>query len=178
MTPSETAFTRTPREAYSIASERVTATRPPLVSAASADGRVLSAWSTRLVEMFTTCPPPWSTICRDRQLGDVEEPGEVHGRDRGVVIERVLRERFADVDTGVVDQRVDPPEPIASLLDGASCGFRICDVASDRDVIGLVGSADGNERATPTTAYPALRYPATSPAPMPWEAPVMIATGG
>src|SRR3954470_10774676 len=33
------------------------------------------------------------------------------------------------------------------------------------------------DRATPTTAYPARRYPATRPAPIPCEAPVMIATG-
>jgi hypothetical protein len=33
MTPGATAFTRTPREAYSIASERVTAASPPLVRA-------------------------------------------------------------------------------------------------------------------------------------------------
>jgi hypothetical protein len=32
------------------------------------------------------------------------------------------------------------------------------------------------ERAVPTTAYPASRNPATSPAPMPCDAPVMIAT--
>ena len=51
----------------------------------------------------------------DRPLGDVEEPGQVDGRDRGVVLDRVLRERLADVDAGVVDQRVDPPEPIERL---------------------------------------------------------------
>ena len=63
MTPRDTALTRTPRDAYSIASDRVTAASPPLVRAASADGLVLSAWSTRLVEMLTTWPPPWVTIC-------------------------------------------------------------------------------------------------------------------
>ena len=31
-------------------------------------------------------------------------------------------------------------------------------------------------RAVATTAQPRPRYPATSPAPMPWEAPVMTAT--
>ena len=62
MTPSETALTRTPREAYSIASERLAATSPPLVRAGSADGLVLSALSTRLVETFTTCPLPLATI--------------------------------------------------------------------------------------------------------------------
>jgi hypothetical protein len=39
ITPRATALTRTPRDAYSIASERVTAASPPFVSEASADGR-------------------------------------------------------------------------------------------------------------------------------------------
>ena len=64
ITPRETALTRTPRAAYSIASERVTAARPPLVRDVSAEGDALLAWSTRLVVMLTTWPPPWATICR------------------------------------------------------------------------------------------------------------------
>jgi hypothetical protein len=73
---------------------------------------------------------------RDRELGHVEEPVEVHRRDRGVVVaERVVRERFADVDAGVVDERVDPPEPSDGLLDRTLCGFGVCDVAGDRDVV-------------------------------------------
>ena len=38
MTPGETAFTRMPRLAYSIASDLVAAFRPPLVSDASTEG--------------------------------------------------------------------------------------------------------------------------------------------
>ena len=38
MTPGDTAFTRMPREAYSMASDLVAAARPPLVSAARTDG--------------------------------------------------------------------------------------------------------------------------------------------
>jgi hypothetical protein len=57
-----TALTRTPREAYSIASERLAATSPPSVSAGSAAGRLLSAWSTSDVEMLTTCPLRRSAI--------------------------------------------------------------------------------------------------------------------
>ena len=89
----------------------------------------------------------------DRQLGDVEEPCEVHRRDRRVVIERVLRERLADVDAGVVDQRVDPPEPVASLVDRALCRCLIGDVACDIDVVDVGRRSDaGNDSATPTTA--------------------------
>jgi hypothetical protein len=57
-------LTRTPRDAYSVASERVTTASPPLVCAASADGVVLLAWSTRLVVTLTTWPLPWLTIRR------------------------------------------------------------------------------------------------------------------
>ncbi len=78
----------------------------------------------------------------DRPLGDVEEPGQVHGRDRGIVLDRVLRERFADVDTGVVDQRVDPPESIAGLVDRTLRGFGVSDVASNRDVFVVVRSRE------------------------------------
>ena len=85
MTPRATALTRTPCDAYSIASERATAASPPLVRAASAAG-VLSAWSTRLVLTLTTCPLPWVDHLPDGALGDVEEPGQVHGGDRRIVV--------------------------------------------------------------------------------------------
>jgi hypothetical protein len=58
ITPSATALERIPCAAYSIASALVTASSPPLVSDASAAGTCELAWSTRLVEMFTMCPPP------------------------------------------------------------------------------------------------------------------------
>jgi len=58
MMPGETALTRMPREAYSIASDRVAAARPPLVSAASTDGDLESATSATVAEICTTWPPP------------------------------------------------------------------------------------------------------------------------
>src|SRR4051812_33667616 len=64
MTPGATAFTRIPLSAYSIASERVTASSPPLVSDASADGTPLTGWSTSVVVRLTTCPPPCASIRR------------------------------------------------------------------------------------------------------------------
>ena len=62
MIPGATVFTRMPRAAYSVASERVTALRPPLVSEASADGTLVLAWSTRLVDTLTMWPPPCVSI--------------------------------------------------------------------------------------------------------------------
>ena len=52
MMPGDTALTRMPFLAYSIASDLVAAFRPPLVSEASTDGTLLLAWSTRLVVML------------------------------------------------------------------------------------------------------------------------------
>jgi hypothetical protein len=57
MMPGETALTRMPREAYSVASDRVAAASPPLVSAASAAGVDESACSARVAETLTTWPP-------------------------------------------------------------------------------------------------------------------------
>jgi hypothetical protein len=51
-----------PRAAYSIANDRVTATNPPLVREASAEGFVLSTWSTNLVLMLTMWPAPWVSV--------------------------------------------------------------------------------------------------------------------
>ena len=78
----------------------------------------------------------------NRALGDVEEPGQVHGRDRGVVVGRVVREGLADEDPRVVDQAVDPSEPIERLLRDALGRLGFADVTLDREVAGLLGGAD------------------------------------
>jgi hypothetical protein len=54
MTPRETAFALSPLEAYSIASDLVTAVRPPLVNVASAAGASELAYSTSIVDTLTT----------------------------------------------------------------------------------------------------------------------------
>src|SRR6516162_5272005 len=51
MIPAETAFTRTPLPAYSIASNFVAAFSPPFVRDASTAGTLVIGWSTRLVVM-------------------------------------------------------------------------------------------------------------------------------
>jgi hypothetical protein len=97
ITPSDTAFTRKPREAYSIASDLVTATRPPLVSnrqrGRSAVVRVLDERCRDIDHVATT---PVEHVF-DRSRRDVKKTGEVDG-DQGVeVLEGVLREGLADV---------------------------------------------------------------------------------
>jgi hypothetical protein len=69
----------------------------------------------------------------------VEEPGEVHGGDRGIVVQCVLREGLADVDPGVVDQAVDPSEPVERLPHHALGGLDFADVTRDGEEVGLVG---------------------------------------
>ncbi len=70
MMPRATALERIPRVAYSMASARVAAFRPPLVNEASADGTSELACSTSVVEMVTRCPPSpcssiWATAARE-----------------------------------------------------------------------------------------------------------------
>ena len=62
MMPGATALTRMPREAYSTASDRVTAARPPFVSAVSAVGSTESARPAMLALTLTTWPPPCFSI--------------------------------------------------------------------------------------------------------------------
>src|SRR3954471_1315863 len=138
MTPSATTLARTPCDAYSMASERVTAASPPLVRAARADGDLLSAWATRLVGAVAMWRLPWINIS-DAELRDVEEAGQVHGDDRRVVIGCVVREGLADEAARVVDQSVDQAETAERLLHHALGGFGLCDVARHPEQIGRVG---------------------------------------
>jgi hypothetical protein len=73
---------------------------------------------------------------------NVEEPGQVHGGDGGIVVGCVVGEGLADVDPRVVDQGVDPSEPVECLLDHASSGIDVCDVTLHRERVGLFGGRD------------------------------------
>ncbi len=68
-----------------------------------------------------------------RALGDVEETGQVHRGHHVVVGARVVGERLADEGPGVVDQRVDPREPVERLLDDAPSGLRLGEVTRNRE---------------------------------------------
>ena len=54
MMPGDTAFTRTPRLAYSMASDLVAALNPPLLSEAKTEGTFELACSTSVVVICTT----------------------------------------------------------------------------------------------------------------------------
>jgi hypothetical protein len=69
----------------------------------------------------------------------VEEAAQVHRGHHLVVCARVVGERLADEDPGVVDQRVDPPEPVERLLDHVPSGLRLGDVTRNREEVALPG---------------------------------------
>ena len=138
--PGATALTRMPLSAYSIASDRVTASSPPLVRDASADGTPFTGWPTSVVVMFTTCPPPCVEHLPDGPLRDVEEPGQVHRDHAGEVGLGVLGERLGDEHPGVVDQRVDPAELLDRAPDHPVGDRRVGDVAGDGEDVALEAS--------------------------------------
>ena len=98
MTPSETALTRTPRDAYSIASERVTAASPPLVRDCQRRGPGAVGVVDEAGADVDDVAAALGDHLPDDALGDVEEPGQVHGGDRGKVAEGVVGEGLADED--------------------------------------------------------------------------------
>ncbi len=92
--PGETAFTRTPWLAYSMASDRVTALRPPLVSAASAAGTPARGWSATLVVMLTIWPAALTQHLRQSTLREVEEACEICRRQRREISFRIIDKWF------------------------------------------------------------------------------------
>ena len=162
-----------PRAARLRASDRVAAAIPPFVSDASVEGRVPSAWSTRLVVMLTTWPPPCSTIgARTSCVMWKKRPGSGHRR-REVVL-RVIREGLADEDARVVHEGVDAAEPVGRRGHHAAGGDRRGDVAGHGQHVAIpagadrAGRRDHREAGAPETV--------DEPAPIPSEAPVTMAT--
>src|SRR6516162_7794917 len=78
----------------------------------------------------------------DGELRDVKEAGEVDAEDRRVVGRGVLGERLGDEDAGVIDKRVDAPEPGHSFGYRTLGGVRIGDVAGHREDLIIVRRLD------------------------------------
>jgi len=74
ITPGETALTRMPRFAYSMARDRVAAAMPPLVKDVSTDGTLELAWSTRLVVTLAMCPLPDFSISATANCEALKKP--------------------------------------------------------------------------------------------------------
>jgi hypothetical protein len=73
----------------------------------------------------------------DRARRDVKEAGQVDRGQSVEVLKRVVRERLADVEAGVVDQGVDPTETLDRRVHDALRGVRIRDVALDGNDAGV-----------------------------------------
>ena len=129
-----------------MASDLVTATRPPLVSTDNAAGRLLSAFSTSAVETLTTWPLPRSSMCSIVRVVTMKETGEVDGDQSVEVLECVVREGLADVQPGVVDQGVDPTKALDRRPDDPLRGFGVGDVALDGDDARVVSGFDRPSR--------------------------------
>jgi hypothetical protein len=80
----------------------------------------------------------------DCKLRDTEETGEVHGRNRCVVISGVAGKRLGDEDAGVVDQRVDAAEACHAFGDHAAGGGRVGDIARHRENVRIIRRPDGS----------------------------------
>jgi hypothetical protein len=84
----------------------------------------------------------------DRELRHVEESREVNAEHRRVVGLAVLREGFRDEDAGVVDERVDAPEPRYAFGDRTLGRPPVSDVARNGQDVRVVGSSDRARIAT------------------------------
>ena len=79
-------------------------------------------------------------------LGDVEEAGQVHAGDGEIFVHRVVRERFADEHPRIVDEGVDPSEPIERLLHHLLAGLDLGDVTRHGEDVVVFGGTDGARR--------------------------------
>jgi hypothetical protein len=109
--PGSTAFTRIPRWACSIASDVVAAFRPPFVSAARTAGTQAMGVVGEARGYPYNMAAPMLLHLGDGELRDVKEARDIEAQDRRVVCLGLLSEGFADKDAGVVDERIDAPEP-------------------------------------------------------------------
>jgi hypothetical protein len=76
---------------------------------------------------------------RNRELRDVEEARSVYRQHGTVVGLRVFREGLGDEDAGIIDKRVDAPEPRQTLGDRLMRRLSVGDVARDNENVGVVG---------------------------------------
>src|SRR3984893_9729723 len=145
MIPGETAFTRTPFFAHSIASDFVAAFKSPLVRDASTAGTLDIGWSTRLVVTVTA-----SLLVHDlyRPLGHVKETRDIGGHMGSGVVFWIGGKRFGHEPTGVVDQSFHTIEAIQRFLEHQIRGLRVGYYISlhRRDIRIVGGRFDGSGR--------------------------------
>jgi hypothetical protein len=74
----------------------------------------------------------------NRALGHVEEAGQIYAGDGGEVVGRVLVERLADEEPGIVYESVDSPETPGRLVHHALRSVDLGDVALDGEEARLI----------------------------------------
>ena len=72
------------------------------------------------------------------ELRDVIEARHIHVHHGGVVFRGVFGERLADVNAGVVHQRVDPAELRDAFGNDTSGGCRVTDITGNRQDVRIV----------------------------------------
>jgi hypothetical protein len=111
MTPGATAFTLMPTFAYSIASDLVAALKPPLRQRGEHGRHVgVRVFDQARRDLHDVAAMPLFHL-RDSELRDVKEPHKVDTQHSGVISLGILSERLGDEYAGVVDERIDAPEP-------------------------------------------------------------------
>ncbi len=120
------------------AATSVAAAMPPLLSEASTEGTSERADSSSVVVMLTMWPPPCRSIGSMTRCVRWKKPPTLTLITVGVVVGRVVGERLGDEDARVVDQGVDPAEPVERGRDDLRRGGGVGHVAGHGDHAGVV----------------------------------------
>src|SRR6266550_1435896 len=73
-------------------------------------------------DLVTAVSPP--LVSEAGAAGDVEEAAQIHPGHRVVVLVGVVGERLGDERSGIVDQGVDPAEPVQGVFHDVRAGAR------------------------------------------------------
>ena len=78
----------------------------------------------------------------DRAAGHLEEAPQVDSNHGVIVLIGVVGERLAYVDTGIVDDGVDPPEAVHSRIDDMAANARLGHVGGHRQYVWVIRGID------------------------------------
>src|SRR4051794_37555559 len=79
---------------------------------------------------------------RNGKLRNVEETGEIDVEHVAKVVSRVVGERLADKDSGIVDERVDPSESFDGGVDDACRDLTLSNLSGHGDHMSVLGLLD------------------------------------
>ena len=81
---------------------------------------------------------PAGEHCGHRRTGKLKEATEIHSGGRVIVIVGVLGERLGNEDAGIVDNHVNPSEPLQRGINDALADATLRDIAGNREHHGVV----------------------------------------